>query len=347
MPPEPVTRLHAAGDAPAWLGNTQPALRRAWHPVATAEEVAAKDGAPLRVLLLDEPWVLVTLGRELRAFPDRCPHRRVPLSAGEVVGGVELQCIYHGWRFDAMGSCTAVPALGPGATPPRGMRLAPAYGVQVRYGLVWLAPEEPVTDIPALPECEDSAYAWTLLPARRTSASAGVVIDNFYDVAHFSYLHGSSFGVTQPVTVERYEVSRDGWTTRLVHEATVREDLGGLRRVATYTMTAPFAMHLSLAFPETGLRSLVAFVATPETATSTVVRKLVAWPAADGPQALAEQVDAEIRILEEDIAVLELLDEPALALDLRLEQHTKADRASVELRRLLADLCTDSGSDHT
>ena len=45
------------------------------------------------------------------ALEDRCPHRRVPLSLGEVKDG-RLQCGYHGWTFDgASGACTAIPHL--------------------------------------------------------------------------------------------------------------------------------------------------------------------------------------------------------------------------------------------
>lgn len=311
------------------LANDAPALRRAWHAVAPAAVVG---GEPVSVRLLGEAWVLVRLGGRLRAFPDRCPHRRVPLSAGRVVGE-ELECRYHGWRFDGSGACTAVPALGPGGGVPRGMRVDRAWGVQERYGLVWLAPEEPFAPLPVLPECEDPGFAWALLPPRRTTAGAGAVIDNFFDVAHFSFLHERTFGVTEPVTVERYAVSRDRWCVRLVHTTA----LPAGDRTATYTATAPLAMHLRLEHGS-GQRSMVAFVATPESATTTVVHKLVAWPVAVGADALAEQVAFEVAVLEEDLAVVELIAEPALPLDLRAEQHTKADRASVELRRLLADL---------
>ena len=48
---------------------------------------------------------------------DRCPHRRAPLSAGRVEGGV-LRCAYHGWAFGAGGACVDIPALGPDARIP-------------------------------------------------------------------------------------------------------------------------------------------------------------------------------------------------------------------------------------
>ncbi len=50
---------------------------------------------------------------------DMCPHRRAPLSAGTVVGGV-LTCPYHGWGYDGRGRCVSLPAIGAGGRiPPR------------------------------------------------------------------------------------------------------------------------------------------------------------------------------------------------------------------------------------
>ena len=61
------------------------------------------DGTPLGVRLLGERWMLARLGGELVAMRDRCPHRLVPLSAGRIVGD-QVECAYHGYRFDATGA---------------------------------------------------------------------------------------------------------------------------------------------------------------------------------------------------------------------------------------------------
>ncbi|MEJ1241892.1 aromatic ring-hydroxylating dioxygenase subunit alpha [Chryseolinea sp. T2] len=44
------------------------------------------------------------------ALRDNCPHRGVPLSQGWY-DGKEIQCCYHGWRFDTAGTCLGIPAL--------------------------------------------------------------------------------------------------------------------------------------------------------------------------------------------------------------------------------------------
>jgi len=117
----------------AELSNTEPALRRSWHPVARSADVGA---APHRVLLLGEAWVLLRTGGELRAFLDRCPHRGAPLSLGTCEGDV-LACAYHGWRFGPDGRCVGIPALGPDAAIPSRARLeAPTRARRTpRHGL--------------------------------------------------------------------------------------------------------------------------------------------------------------------------------------------------------------------
>ena len=43
---------------------------------------------------------LVRVGDRVTAFPDACPHSGMPLSAGDVVRDCELECSWHGARFD-------------------------------------------------------------------------------------------------------------------------------------------------------------------------------------------------------------------------------------------------------
>ncbi|MCU1456422.1 MAG: Rieske (2Fe-2S) iron-sulfur domain protein, partial [Actinomycetia bacterium] len=129
---------------PRELDNCDPALRRAWHPVALSDELP--EGTVRQVLLLGQLWAIARIDGLVVAFGDRCPHRGAPLSKGAVVGSA-IQCRYHGWSFAENGACVRVPALGPGAAlPPRAAALVP-HGVDERYGIVWLAPETPIAAI--------------------------------------------------------------------------------------------------------------------------------------------------------------------------------------------------------
>ena len=51
---------------------------------------------------------------EAFALRDICPHRLVPLSAGQQIetdGRPTIQCPYHGWRFGTDGQCALMPSL--------------------------------------------------------------------------------------------------------------------------------------------------------------------------------------------------------------------------------------------
>ena len=81
-------------------------IRNQWYTAATFTEVGAK---PLARTICDEPLAIFR-GQDgtVAVLTDRCPHRKAPLSAGEVVGN-DIQCGYHGIRFAADGACTHVP----------------------------------------------------------------------------------------------------------------------------------------------------------------------------------------------------------------------------------------------
>ena len=80
----------------------------AWYPACRSVELAKQ---PLAAVICDTPLCLF---RDEHGKPtallDRCAHRNVPLSGGRIVGS-EIECAYHGWRYDAGGICRRVPAL--------------------------------------------------------------------------------------------------------------------------------------------------------------------------------------------------------------------------------------------
>ncbi|MCF6443735.1 Rieske 2Fe-2S domain-containing protein [Nereida sp. MMG025] len=76
-----------------------------WQAVALSKDLRRK---PLRLLFNGAPVVLFRAGSEIKAIEDRCPHRFANLSDGRVVEG-QIECPYHGWRFDGQGQCRAIP----------------------------------------------------------------------------------------------------------------------------------------------------------------------------------------------------------------------------------------------
>ncbi|MGC8470739.1 MAG: Rieske 2Fe-2S domain-containing protein [Acidimicrobiales bacterium] len=351
------------------LTNTHPALRYCWHPVARSADVGER---PLRVLLLGEPWVLARLGEggQLAAFADRCPHRSAPLSIGSVGahgsdGASVLQCAYHGWRFGAGGECVEIPAIGPeGRIPPRA-RLRAAAGVAERHGMVFLRPDtadagtagaalEALGELPDVAESHDPAFMAGDLPVLWASASAGMLADNFLDMAHFPFVHRATFGAGERL-VPQIRVERDAqdargrWSFTAVseHPFLNREDPGvaaGLRpleqrRRVTYRVHAPFHLVLRIDFLDAGGTNVIGFFLQPETGDRCRIFSTI-WRDDLGhdPGRMADAVGFEVKVIEEDLAVQEAYDARFLALDPTAEVHTRADRTTLELRRMLADL---------
>lgn len=192
-------------------------LPRHWHVACLSQELGSR---PIGRTVLGVPVVLFRdRARRPVALVDRCPHRNVPLSLGRCVSG-EIECRYHGWRFDATGACTAVPGL-PDGPADRPARAATPLPVCEQDGMVWIVPslEGPVARRPPrLVGVSEPGYRVTRL---RLEVPAPVLaaVENALDVPHTSFLHRGLFrgradrvpvGVTVRHGVDRVEAIFEG-----------------------------------------------------------------------------------------------------------------------------------------
>lgn len=320
------------------LTNTSPVLRRAWHAVALAEEIV--DNQTLQVWVVGEPWVIARLDGTLVAFVDRCPHRLAPLSAGRIApaedGAARLVCGYHGWRYDAAGRCDLIPALGKADKVSRRAALTPSAGVAERYGLIWLAPEEPLTPFPEFAEWDRPGMDQARSRVVRTPAGACQIVDNFLDAAHFPFVHASSFGVADDGPLGGGDVIVDGSSVRATFITGYRDQGAVSLHRVTKTTGPSTIVHLRLELPHATIGIL--FACLPETETSTRVFKLLTRSDLHGDSGRIEQfVKEEDQILAEDLTILERYPSTELPLDPRVEMHTRADRLSLAWRGVLAD----------
>jgi phenylpropionate dioxygenase-like ring-hydroxylating dioxygenase large terminal subunit len=156
------------------------AIHNAWLPVCAEKEVGKK---PIRRLLHGQPLVIFRSKNGLAILRDRCPHRNVPLSNGRVEDGA-IVCPYHGWAFEADGTCSKVP----GSEPSPNL-CAEAMPIQVHHGFVYTNTGSAPRDFVPLPfPIGDSSYDHHIWPTRyRGSLIDGM--ENLLDPAHPHYMH--------------------------------------------------------------------------------------------------------------------------------------------------------------
>jgi phenylpropionate dioxygenase-like ring-hydroxylating dioxygenase large terminal subunit len=240
-----------------------------------------------------------------------------------------------------------------GVTYSVGLQVQPEpYAVTERWGVVWIAPEQPRTELFPDPDADDAAYVGAWLPPVRTPAAAGVVADNFLDVAHFPFVHAGTFGAAEEKVVARYEVVAEPDGCRSIQEQWFDnpEDPGvaaGIRplrqrRRATYVYRAPFQLLLRLEELDAGAVKTILFFAQPETRDSTrVYTKMllhgIGGVADPGPDVVAREVAFEEAVLAEDLTLQRAMRLPGLPLTPRDELHVRADLLGVTLRRVLSD----------
>lgn len=324
--------------------NEHPALRAWFHPVCRTSDLVASALTPFR--LLGENWAVGRVGGELVAMLDRCPHRWAPLSAGCIIDDV-VQCGYHGYRFDSSGTCVGIPALGVGAKLPPKARVEVAHSVIERYGLVWVAIDEPALGVIDVPEWTDPAFVVAPLADQVWSAGAAQMVDNFLDLAHFPFTHLGTFGDPDDVEVPTYDVERDGWgfvcdylhSTKVLADSMGADEFATAERRSIWYFEAPFSIRLRIEYLAEDVVLTVLFFHQPVDATTT---KLYCFDLrddiADGRTTVEETVAFQVAVAMEDKEMLERMDEKWTPLDLTAEVHTRSDRITVEFRRILADL---------
>jgi phthalate 4,5-dioxygenase len=181
------------------VGRGTPAgelFRRYWQPACLTAELPERDGAPVRVRLLGEDLIAFrdTTGR-VGLLDAYCAHRRAPLFFGrnEECG---LRCVYHGWKYDALGNCVDLPSEPETSNLKSTVRIT-AYPTLEKAGIVWayLGPKE------AMPLPPD--YEWTRAPASHAHVSKTYEACNYLqalegglDTAHSSFLHNLKLGDT-------------------------------------------------------------------------------------------------------------------------------------------------------
>ncbi len=313
-----------------------PALRSTWFPVATSDEL---DGPLARTICGVDIVVFRDATGSVAALPDRCSHRSAPLSAGRVVDGC-IECPYHGWIFDAVGTCVEIPSSGSGATVPPKAHL-PAHHCEERYGLVWVSLDEPQTSIAPAPWDDDPSFRRLNMPTDVWKASATRMIDNFMDISHFPWVHVGTFGTAADPTVAPVEMGPldDGFVGYAYEVMAANEGDGAtasgqdadvVHRAMSSGFHLPFTVRSTIRY-DTGLEHIIYLFMTPIDAVTSYFFGLF-WRN-DGSTMPAEETLAfDYAIAAEDKRMLEMVKGP-LPLSNTGVVSVQSDRPSVEWKR--------------
>lgn len=126
---------------------------------------------------------------QVHALENRCAHRQIKLSLGNVEG-CNLTCCYHGWTYSGDGKLVDMKHDLFGRSLLKVQ--VRSYPVQVRYGLIWIFPGDPALagqrPLPSIPELE-GPRPWACVPIDFTwQAHYSMVLENIVDFTH-AYLH--------------------------------------------------------------------------------------------------------------------------------------------------------------
>jgi len=318
------------------------ALRKCWHPVAYSHNLGQK---PIASNLLLEPLVIWRdSGGRVHAFSDLCIHRGTALSLGTVQQD-EIVCAYHGWRYGVDGRCTAIPQLiDPGRVP--GKAKAERFHCQDKYGLVWVALDEPRWPLPEVPELESGA--WRVIPTGPFSwkCDSSRQVENFTDFGHFPWVHPGLLGDPNRPVVPEHEVRTEG---HVLHYRIVRPEAPNTEefpifaneqkeapmRTSRYELHLPYTIVLRLGWgAEKGM--VYFFASQPISENQCTGYCLVAKNYdLDKPDKTIKEF--EDVIFSQDQRVVESQRPEQVPFDLAAELHLRFDAVAIAYRRAMRD----------
>jgi phenylpropionate dioxygenase-like ring-hydroxylating dioxygenase large terminal subunit len=165
-------------------------LRNYWYIACASSRL---DSKPYPARVLDYDLVVFRDGTgKPAALLDRCRHRGVQLSLGQIVEGT-LACGYHGWRYDSSGKCVHIPSLCADQRIPKGCEVPSVPCVeQDGYIWVWIGDEaSPPTVPPSIPEFEQLRWSQGSIPMRCDFIKG---IENNLDWCHPYFAHPWTHG---------------------------------------------------------------------------------------------------------------------------------------------------------
>ncbi len=165
-------------------------LENAWYVAAQSAQIS-RELQPLTILG-DNLVFYRDSNDKIVALEDACPHRKMPLSMGKLVGDA-VQCGYHGLTFDACGKCINAPTQD--KIPSNAF--VRSYPTVEKYNLIWIWMGQPeLADESALLDLADfDDDDWGLTDGGMLECQCHYLylLDNLLDPSHVAWVHQTSF----------------------------------------------------------------------------------------------------------------------------------------------------------
>lgn len=176
-------------------------LKNVWYVAGFAHELAQQPFVART--FLGQPVVMFqTADGTVSALHDVCPHRLMPLSKGRRVGD-ELQCGYHGMKFNTQGACTDIP----GQTQIPAKACTQIYPLVARHGLLWIwLGQADLADEALIPDVHwnDDPHWTPSIGYHHIDCDFRLVNDNLLDLSHESYVHLRTIGNEEEESIANY-----------------------------------------------------------------------------------------------------------------------------------------------
>ena len=324
-------------------------LRNHWYVAANDHQIGRK---PFGRVILGEPVVLFrTEDGTPIALEDRCPHRAAPLSLG-CRRGDAIECGYHGFTFDADGTCIRVPSM---RVVPSAIRVA-AYPVIESFPFVWVYLGDPAAlpDVPTPPVLDWAGDDQFSIVRGRMDIAANYMLlkENVLDLTHFGFVHAATFGITDWVDPPEVTSTDETVTYRQKFTASPlpplfaealglppgtpydRENYGSFLSPALQVAAVDFSPPEGGSGPDGRFR--ISHATTPVDATHMHYFWVLGRDHGRSPE-LIEKLEAVTRIgFAEDERIIEAVQQ-VMSRDRRPARETsvKADKAGIQARRIV------------
>jgi len=294
----------------------------------------------------------------MSALEDRCPHRQLPLSKGELIAD-NIRCGYHGMTFNGEGQCIRIP----GQDNIPSTAYVRTYPVSEKNSIVFIWMGDPAKanpdDIFDLPQFSNEQWHAHQGDALHLQSHYLNVAENLVDPAHVSFVHPTTLGNAAsedvPVHVDVDSEVLVAW--RWIRDAPpvgFFQKFGGFEghvdRWHYYYLYLPcvavidfgsadVSARLEESTRDKGVRIFAIHFLTPVNQHYTIDRWMHLRNAAVGDEQASEQMDAMFRVaFNEDKEILEAIDESERSAQARKPVRLAIDKGPIVYRRRIESL---------